>query len=220
MPDKDTTALRKRAQIAKANRVMFVWVACASVVVSASVVVVTAMAQKGIHNQEAISKLHGTVKTLQNNNDSVDELKNAIRALGSNERLLHLRTNESDNALRVILDALPADANPAALGASLQTKLFPPELEVDSINITPMGGVIGGDDQADAGAGGVIDFRFTVHGDAEQLKLLLERFEKSIRTIQLSQVTIESNGSRQTLTVSGQAYYEPAKTLELKNESV
>ena len=221
MPDKDATALRKRAQIAKANRTMFIWVAAASVIVSASVVMVLVMAQKGMHNQKAIGHLHTTVSVLKKNNASIKDLEDTIRALGSDQALLNLRANKSDNALQVILDALPVDSNPSALGASLQTKLFPPDLNVESMSVVPGGSieaVAGTDDETTTNS--VIAFRFTVSGDAAQLKTLLERLERSIRTIQVNRVLLESAGSRQTLQIEGEAYYEPSRILQLTNLDV
>jgi Tfp pilus assembly protein PilN len=138
MADKDVAALRKRAQIAKANRLMFIWVAIASVIASASVVLTVVIVQRGLHNQRAITELNKTVSTLRSNNENVPKLEDSLRALSSNESLLKLRTTESDNALQVILDALPADPNPSALGASLQTKLFPADLTVESMQVTPI----------------------------------------------------------------------------------
>ncbi|OYX53072.1 hypothetical protein B7Y92_04010, partial [Candidatus Saccharibacteria bacterium 32-50-13] len=63
-------------------------------------------------------------------------------------------------------------------------------------------------------------FRFTVKGDAVQLKDLFERLERSIRTIQILRVSIQSAGDQQTLSVEGEAYYEPAKILELRNVDI
>lgn len=240
MADKDVAALRKRAQISKANRVMFIWVACASIIVSASVVVTIVLVQKGIHNQKAISKLNDTVKIIKENNGSVKDLESAIRALGSNESLLALRANSTDNALQVILDALPADSNPSALGASLQLKLFPADIQVVSMEVTPVSIDVSATEEtavdtdgadskstetattptAPVSTTGAIAFRFTVEGDALQLKTVLERLEKSIRTIQVTRIFIESSGDKQSLTVEGEAYYQPTKTLQLTNLDV
>lgn len=226
MANKDSTALRKRAQIAKANKTMFIWVACASVVVSASVVLVYTMAQKGIHNQKAISELSHTVKTLRSNNERVPELENQIRALGSDQALLDLRASDSDNALQVILDALPADPNPSALGASLQQKLFS-GVTVDSVQVTPIGAeeVVSEADaegvaSEDASKPGRISFQFVVRGEPNKLRSLLTRLERSIRTIQISHMNIESSGKDQTLTVEGEAYYLAKKELKLNNKEI
>lgn len=225
MAVKDAAALRKRAQIAKANRIMFIWVACASVVVSASAAILIILAQKFMHNQQAINGLNQTVNTIKKNNANTKGLEDRVRALGSDQSLLALRANETDSALQVILDALPADANPSALGASLQSKLFG-NVKVDSVRVIPLDSDSAGSDAASTGAistssnASTIGFQFVVKGGAADLKDLLVRLEKSIRTIQVTDVTIESSGSEQTLTVSGVAYYLPAQSLQLKNKEI
>jgi hypothetical protein len=228
MADKDVAALRKRAQIAKANRLMFIWVAIASVIASASVVLTVVIVQRGLHNQRAITELNKTVSTLRSNNENVPKLEDSLRALSSNESLLKLRTTESDNALQVILDALPADPNPSALGASLQTKLFPADLTVESMQVTPINATGGGEVVADEtavanpalGNANPIAFQFVVSGSGSQLKTLLERLQLSIRTIQINRVLIESSGDKQTMTVEGEAYYQLASQLQLTNMDV
>lgn len=212
MAIKDAASLRKRAQIAKANRTMFVWVACASIIVSAAAVLVVMMVQRASHNQKAISELSKTVSVLKRNNENISQLEGQIRALGSNESLLNLRMNDTDNALRVILDALPAEPNPSALGASLQTKLFG-NIKVESVQVMPLGELNEESEHA-------ISFQFTVKGSATQLKTLLTRLERSIRTIQIAHMKIESSGGEQSLTVNGRAYYSPAKVLELTDKSI
>lgn len=238
MDKRDTTALRKRAQISKANKTMFVWVACASVVVSVAAVLVVMMVQKGMHNQKAISELNNTVRTLRQNNEVVGELENQVRALGSNEALLKLRASDDDNALQVILDALPAEPNPSALGASLQSKLLS-GVSVESVQITPIeDGTLdapveetttdasGETESADASEAtnapvvGRISFQFSVQGEPDELKELLSRLERSIRTIQISHISLESSGGKQVLSVEGEAYYLPAKQIELNNVDI
>ena len=212
MATKDAASLRKRAQIAKANRTMFVWVACASIIVSAAAVLVVMMVQRASHNQKAIGELSKTASVLKRNNENIPQLEDQIRALGSNESLLNLRMNDTDNALRVILDALPAEPNPSALGASLQTKLFG-NIKVESVQVMPLG-------ELNEDSEHTISFQFTVKGSATQLKTLLTRLERSIRTIQVAHMKIESSGGEQSLTVNGRAYYSPAKVLELTDKSI
>ena len=233
MASKDAASLRKRAQITKANKMMFVWVACASVIVSVSAVITIMVIQKGLHNQKAIGRLNETVKTLERNNERVPELENQLRALGSNQALLDLRNNDTDNALRVILDALPADPNPSALGASLQNRLFE-GVTIENLQVDPAGvdneasfDTVEGSEESDRVASDdqikaqPISFQFVVQGSPAQLKELLTQLERSIRTIQVDSLKIESGAdSRQTLSVEGTAYYLPAKILELRNEEV
>ena len=51
-------------------------------------------------------------------------------------------------------------------------------------------------------------------------KELLQKLERSIRAIDITSLTIETQGSRLMLAVEGRAYYEPAKTVELKDKTV
>lgn len=220
MAKKDTVALRKRAQIAKASRAMFLWVALASVVVSIAAVLIVMMGQKMLHNQRAINELNKTVATLRGNNESISELENQVRMLGSNPALLGLRTSSDDNALRAILDALPAEPNPSALGASLQSRLFE-NIRVESIQIDPVyTDVEYVDESVQEDGAQEITFQFSVRGNSAALKELLERLERSIRTIQVSDMRIEGSGNDQMLSVNGKAYYLPAKQLELKNMDI
>lgn len=220
MAKKDTVALRKRAQIAKASRAMFLWVALASVVVSIAAVLIIMMGQKMLHNQRAINELNKTVATLRGNNESVSELENQVRMLGSNPALLGLRTSSDDNALRAVLDALPAEPNPSALGASLQSRLFE-NIRVESIQIDPVyTDVEYIDESLQEDGTQEITFQFSVRGNSAALKELLERLERSIRTIQVSDMRIEGSGNDQMLSVNGKAYYLPAKQLELKNMDI
>ncbi len=52
------------------------------------------------------------------------------------------------------------------------------------------------------------------------LKNLLQKLERSIRAIDLTTLSIETQGTRLLLTVNGHAFYEPAKTVELKDKTV
>lgn len=228
-----TTALRKRTQIDKTNKLVFIWVAGASVLVSAAAVLIIMMVQKGIHNQKAISELSNTITVLRANNENVGELENQVRALGSEEALLKLRNSDSDNALRVILDALPAEPNSSALGASLQDKLFG-RVQIESVQVDPVGDDSGMDyvedeaaedaatDEAEGESGAdIIPFRFVVRGAPKDLKVLLERLQRSVRTIEVMNVLIESeSGGKQRLTVEGQAYYLPAYELQLREKEI
>ena len=222
MEDKKTVALRKRAQIAKANKTMFMWVAIASVVVSVAVVSVAIMFQMMLHNNRALSALHNTVDTLRENNSQTEDLESGVRMLGSDESLLELRAGDADNALRVILDALPTENNPSAFGASLQSRLFE-DVEIERVSIDPRSSssldYVAGADETELSTG-TIGFRFVVRGNSEQLKSLLTRIEKSIRTIQILNWRIESSGDSQVLTVEGEAYFSPAMVLELKNVDI
>jgi hypothetical protein len=224
------TALRKRQQIANANRMMFVWVAAVSAIVGIAIVGSLFLIQKAWFNEKVLAEKSNTASTLTKNNQVIAALKDEIRILNTNEALKSSMAPGEDQPIQVVLDALPADANSSALGSSLQEKfLNDPALVIESLNVDP---VVGVESQGEANvqdASGAtvgnnqITFRFSVSSDvsnASALKDLLQKLERSIRAISITRLVIETQGSRLVLSVDGNAFYEPAKTVELKDKTV
>ncbi len=219
-------AIRKRTQIAKANKTMFIWIALASVLVGVAAVVSLFLVQNLIYKEKVLSEKQATVTTLTANNDVVPELADEVLVLDTNTDLASVKANESDQTLQVILDALPSEANSFALGASLQNKLLVVDgISVESLQVDPVVGVetltsnrvVRGSSKASANE---ITFRFTVTGSQEALQKVLENLERSIRTIHIETVRIEIQSTGPEMTVEGKAFYEPAKTVELEEEVV
>jgi len=221
-------ALRKRTQISKANKVMFIWIAGASALVSFAIVTSFFLGQKLIFNEKVLFEKNKTVNVLNINNGAVDELATNIRALDADAALSLAKANEKDQAIQVILDALPSYANSPALGASLQIKLLAgvPGLTLESLQVTPVEGVESLTTGAveDAGAttasGNEITFRFSISGSEDTLRAALKNLERSIRTIDITSLIIESQGDIQLMTVAGRAFYEPAKNVVLYDKVV
>lgn len=238
MPDQQpTTIVRKRQQITKANRTMFVWVAAASVVVGVAVVAAIFMAQKALFNERVLLEKTKTSSTLTKNLSVVDELKNQVRLMNTNQALHDSIAPGETQPIQVVLDALPSDANSSALGASLQQKLVnDPALRIEALRVDPVAGVesdstVSGtatssavkSTSSSAVSKNVIHFTLTVSaasGDVNALRNMLQRFEHSIRAIDVTKLTIEGQGTRVAMTVDANAFYEPAKTVELKTKVV
>lgn len=226
-------ALRKRQQIANANRMMFIWVAAVSAIVGIAIVGSIFLFQKARFNEKVLGIKDHTAKTLHDNNKAIPELENAIRQMNTNQALIDSMAPNQTQPIRVVLDALPSDANSSALGASLQEKfLNDPALKIESLTVDPVAGV---ESQTDANvedaaattegetAANEVVFRFSVSADlsnASALKDLLQRLERSIRAVDIISLNIETQGTRLLLSVEGRAFYEPAKTIELKEETV
>jgi hypothetical protein len=222
-------ALRKRQQIASANRMMFLWVAGASVVIGFAIVGGYFLIQKLTFNQKVLNEKNHTISVLKKNNAAVEELRNNIRLLNTNQSLNDAKAPGEDKALQVVLDALPADANSLALGSSLQNKLVNGinGLSLDSLKVDPVAGVEGStngsvqDASSATTSSSQVTFSLTASStDSNALKQLLQRFEASIRTIDIDSLNLESTGGRLTLAVTAHAYYEPAVNVELKNKVV
>jgi hypothetical protein len=215
---KSDSALRKRQQISNANRMMFLWVAGVSAVVGIAAVLGIFLFQRLVFNEKILLKKQDTLSTLVANNKAVDGLEENVRLLNTNQALLDVRAKPNDTPLQVILDALPAEANSSALGSSLQNVLLPGDnITIESLTVNPIGG------ENDESAEGTIDFSFSVSaptGQINSLRDLVRRLERSIRAIDVTSETIEIQGSKATLSVNAKAYYEPAKSIELKSETV
>lgn len=217
-------AMRKRMQIAKTNKAMFLWIAIASALVGVALVVSIFLVQRLVYNEKVISKKLETVSTLDSNLQAVDSLKTEIRKLDVNSALLSSRANENDQAIQVILDALPSEANSLALGASLQQRLLSgvDGVILQTLQVNPVTGVEILAEGEEAGQGdNEIIFSFTVEGSQQGLKQILDNLERSIRTIEILSLRISAqSGDIQEMTVQGRAFYESAKTLEFKEEAV
>ena len=231
MKQGNDAAIRKRTQIANANKTMFIWIAVASALVGTALVVGIFMAQKLVYNEKVLGEKLSTVATLDHNNSIVDELEQEIRVLDTNAALMSVKANETDQAVQVILDALPSEANSFALGASLQNKLLIgiDGVNLESLQVDPVIGVetLTGEDPSavDAslettGSSGEITFQFVVTGSQEALKTVLSNLERSIRTIQVTSVRIEIQADGPQMTVQGKAFYEPSKTIQLEDKVV
>lgn len=227
-----TTALRKRQQIAKANRTMFLWVAGVSAIVGIAIVASIFLLQKAWFNEKVLAEKSNTASTLTNNNKVIEELKNQVRVLNTNDALRSAMTPSETQPVQVVLDALPDKANSSALGSSLQEKFLNGSgLTIESLNVDPVQGVesSGTDNVQDASQSSTVSgdnqitFRFSVStgvDNASAFKELLQKLERSIRAIDITSLTIETQGSRLILSVNGRAYYEPTKTVELKDKTV
>ena len=224
-------ALRKRTQIAKANRMMFAWVAGVSAIFGVALVAAIFLTQMLLYNEKVLQEKARTISTLDSNNKNISSLESQIRVLDTNQALLSAKAKPEDQAIQVILDALPSDANSLALGASLQNKLLAgiPNLSLDSLQVDPVVGIesLNGDATTvnaaaldESSVQNSISFRFSVTGDEVSLKQALQNLEKSIRTINVTSFKIESQGTKRVLSVEALAYYEPSRIVQLKDVTV
>lgn len=224
------TALRKRTQISQANRMMFIWIAAASALVSFAIVTSVFLGQKLVFNEKVLIEKNKTVSTLSKDNKVVPDLETAVRVLDTNTDLAAAKANDTDQTIQVILDALPSDANSLALGASLQNKLLAgvPGLTIESMQVDPVqgietltdGSVVDASTDPSAGTDNQITFSFSVSGNTDALHQALTNLERSIRTIDITNLRIENQGSTQIMTVQARAFYEPVKTVSLYDKVV
>jgi hypothetical protein len=220
-------AFRKRTQIAKANRTMFLWVVAVSVVFGVALVAIIFLTQMLIFNEKVLQEKNQTITTLTSDNNNIQTLESQIRVLDTNQALISSKAKPDDQAIQVILDALPSDANSLALGASLQNKLLAGiiGLTLNSLQVDPVIGIESLDNSSSSVVSAApvsdtqnnITFRFSVSGSDSALRQVLRNLESSIRTIDIISLKIESQGASRILSVEAQAFYEPARVVQLKD---
>jgi len=235
MPAKQDVAVRKRQQIAKANRLMFIWVAVASAIIGATAVVTYSLSQKLLFNERVLAAKNQTIKTLDHNNSVASQLKDNVAVLNTNGALKLLSTPADTEPAQVVLDALPATANSAALGASLQSNqlLGQPGVTIESLTVTPVAGVEDGGtgvsattsttSSSNSSAAMPVAFQFSVSvpsGQESALKEVLQHLERSIRATTITTIKIEQQGGKTQMTASGNAYYLPAMKVQLGSKLV
>lgn len=216
--------IRKRSLIAKTRKTVFLWVMGASSAVGAAVVVAVMLVQTIVFNAEVIADKNKTLKTLEANIEAVPELEANVRLLNTNKELRTVSLGEGTRPLQSILDALPADDNKLALGASLQQKIFTntPGLTLEALSVDAESMMQGGGEDSEmvGGNSGVQELAFTatLSGDAEALKRGLQRAERSIRAFNVKSIEATGAGNTVSLQLIGSAYYLPEQNLGITYE--
>ena len=232
--DKKDTAIRKRQLIAKANRTVFITVAIASAIVGIATVLGTFLVREMMFNAKVIGEQDKSIATLKSNITNVKDLESKMETLQTNSALLSSRASTEDNALRVILDALPASENTAALGASLSNKLLNvPGVEIDSISVntasadsttsagTTTDSATSSSSQSNTASPQPIEFSFSVTSSSPSNMLtVIQNLEKSIRTVNIKTFRIEQNKENMTLTVTADAYYLTQADINLRTQTI
>lgn len=217
------TAIRKRQKIQDSNKAMFAWVAGMSAVVGLCLVLSWFLWEQITFKQEVINAKNQTVKVLKDNNQAIPELRDTLRVYETNSALNSVKANEDDKALQVILDALPAEGNSLALGASLQEKLADGinGLNVETLSVEPAPEEVSDVSGVADEGGSQVNFRLEVtSSNVNSLRDLLQRFERSIRVIDIDNLQLDRSENNYTLTITAHAYYEPARVIELKERNL
>src|SRR5690606_14839432 len=97
--------------------------------------------------------------------------------------------------------------------------------EDPTIQLTSIEGI--DEELAQAAAGGLVDpvpvpltFGFEVIGNYESSEQLIQRVQKSIRPLQITNIELTGGGGTVTLEVQAITYYQPEKIVDIKTETV
>lgn len=203
----------KRKAIADSSRTMFIWIAAMSAVVGMCIVVGIFLAQQIFFKGEVVGKMTETLNTLKDNNKVAATLTSNVLVFETNEALNSVKATPDEKALQVVLDALPADRNELALGASLQQNLL---AGIDGLDIESLSVGNTSDIASVASSENIIPIQLQVNAtSASAIKDMLIRLERSIRIVDIDSFTLERSDDAYQVTISAHAYYQPEKKVEL-----
>ena len=216
MEKKPVVALRKRQQISQANKTMFLAIAGASVVIGFSVVLFIFLFQQVQFKVKVLDEQNKTLSTIKANKEAVPKLIENVNQLNTNTDLISVQLEGASDPIQSVLDALPSSANSTAMGSSLQNKILG---SVTGLRIESL--IVDSADGVDASTN-TIPFTFSVSASSNNkaLKAALDRLEHSIRPFSVKKLTLESQGDRVLMTVSGVGYFDPEQTVELVDKVV
>lgn len=240
---KKDASVKKRQQIDHTGRIMFAWVAGASVLVGFALVIGGFLVQRIMFESKVLGVKTNTVSTLDKNIAAYDSLRDNIRVLNTNAALSSVKLNDQEEPLRVVLDALPADNNSLALGASIQSLVSRTSgVTLDSFQATSDDATVAsnGSASSDSTSSTTTSDGSTTTSDtqssdsaqqipftmelsstsADSLREVMKNFEKSIRAIDIDESTVDASDSKITMSITGHAYYLPSKTIQLTQKEV
>ena len=212
----------KRRAIADSSRTMFLWVAGMSAVVGMCVVIAVFLGQQIMFKAEVVGKMTTTLNTLKDNNKVASDLVSNVVVLETDPGLNAVKAKPEDKALQVVLDALPADRNSLALGASLQDNLL---VNIDGLTIESLTVDVGGSGDSTMGivqdGDSTIPIKIQVSAtNANAIKEMLLRLERNIRIIDIDGLTLERSDTSYQASITAKAYYQPAKQVQLTQVTV
>lgn len=217
--DNKLTGMKKRQQIASANKMIFVWVIVASVAISFCGVTVQFLLRQAIFTQKVISAKLETQGTLSKNLENVEKLKENVNNLLADTRLASVKANPSDTALKVVLDALPTSDDKSALGASLQQVILP-KSGVTTSDLTTISQGATEDTSGTTSGTKPSTFTFAASGDYSRIKAMLSDLERSIRPMDINKLTLQSTDGVIRATVDGVTFYSPEQTVQLGKKTI
>jgi hypothetical protein len=217
----------KRQQVAKANKMIFVWITLASVVIVICGVLSIFLVRQAIFNQKIINQKSKTNTTIAQNIENAKVLKENVDELIADTNLAEVRVNDADSNLKVIFDALPTTGDSTTLSNSLFSQIFSSAgVSTDSIVVGSSASVVtdaavsAGEststDSSVAPAPQAIPFQAAVQGSNQAIVAMFSNLERVIRPMSISQFNIKAADNGQlVVSLVGESYYLSADTVKL-----
>lgn len=222
---KRPTFSAKRIAVDKTNASLIIIVATSMFIVVFSLVATKALYSQFKYQSRVINKKEITLKQIEQNIQEVDKLNVAYsefsggttNAIGGNPR--GSGDKDGENA-RIILDALPSKYDYPALATSLD------KLARDGGFV--LSNIQGVDDEINQSANSsavtptAVEMPFSIEANVKTSdgKDFLELFERSIRPIKLTKLSVTAQENELRVEMEAKTYFQPAKKLNVSEEVV
>ena len=223
------TTSTKRMLIDKANTRIVIYVSVAAFIFIFSLVAAKTLISQAAYQNRVIDAEQKTVNQLKSDITATAQLKSSYDAFTSTpQNAIGGNPNgdgpQDGNNAKIVLDALPSSYDFPGLTTSLQTLLQGQNVQVQSIAGTDNESSLGSDQTSSSPTPTAIPFSFSVEGNYAGIQGVVSALERSIRPIQVQTLSLtgtdNGSGTGLTLSVTAQTYYQPAKTLTIRKETV
>lgn len=213
----------KRLAIDKANFAVVIAVSVAVFISVFSLVATKSLIEQSRYQAKVIDKKKIALVQLKKNVEEVNTLETSYKSFVLNpENILGGSPTgngerDGDNA-RIVLDALPSKYDFPALTASLAKLLN--EHKIDGISGLDEEVLHG--EKANSSTPEPVEMPFTVNTDSspDSVKSILELYERSIRPIKITKLTLLSVNGNVKSTVEAKTYFQPSKTFNVRTETL
>ncbi|HEY5442837.1 MAG TPA: hypothetical protein VIJ68_04825 [Candidatus Saccharimonadales bacterium] len=217
----------KRLAISKANAQMVAIVGAAAFVTIFCLVAAKAVWSQTRYQSRVTAKSEIAHQQLQKNLSAFKDLVSSYNAFeATNPNIIGgnpnggTGPNDGDNA-EIILHALPSSYDFPALTASLEKILKTGGFNVSSITGTDDQLSQQGNTSSPTPQAVSMPFSFTVNNtNYTSIQQLIDTLQRSIRPIQVDNLTLSGGADNTTLTVNAHTYYQPGKSVNITKEEV
>ncbi len=215
----------KRALIEKSNTTIVVVTSVAAFIVIFSLVAVWSLFDQFMYqnriigaDQTALTQLQADITSSRSLEKSYDAfVGTSTNAIGGDSK----GTGPQDgNNAKIILDALPSKYDYPALATSLENILTGQSVQIASITGTDDAVTQAANQSSSQPTPQPMPFQVVVTGNYASVQNVVSAFERSIRPFQILTLELAGDQSQLTLTINAQTYWQPAKNLDIKKETI
>jgi hypothetical protein len=223
----------KHLQIDKANNMMLIVVAVATVVTVFSLVSAKALLAQSSYQRKVIGEKTKAVKQLKSSISAANTLKGQYEVFekadpniigGKGGTSPGEGPRDGDNA-RIVLDALPNQYDFPALTSSIEKIANDDHIPLQSVGGTDVGGQSASSTTSSNKGGGQsqptpIPFSISTRADYGTVLVLLKDLERSIRPIDITQFTLSGAANSMTASIQTNTYYQLPVSLQVGEKVV